>query len=82
MARMGDRDGAEAEAVGMCGPHLHPEARATMMISKNMEDRNTAGAVGVGGRGRALHREARVTMMISMNGGKRWFAFGNVLIMI
>jgi len=69
MARMGDRDGAEA--VGMCDLHLHPEARATMMISKNMEDRNTTEAVGVGGLGRALHREARVTMTISMNGGRR-----------
>ena len=77
MARMGDRDGAEA--VAMCGPHLHPEARDTMMISKNMGDRNTVEVLGVGGRGRALHREARVTMMISMSGGKRWFPLGNVL---
>jgi len=80
MARMGDRDGAEA--VGMCGLHLHPEARATMMISKNMEDCNTAGAVGVGRRGRDLRREARVIMMISMNGGERWFLLGNVFITI
>ena len=61
---------ATAEAVGMYGLHLHPGARATMTISKNMENRNTAEVVGVGGRGRDLHREARVTMMISMNGGR------------
>ena len=29
------KDCDTAEAVGMCGLHLRPEAQATMMISKN-----------------------------------------------
>lgn len=32
---LGMKDCDTAEAVGMCGLHLRPEAQATMMISKN-----------------------------------------------